>query len=217
MIHPAWRFCLFLLVPLLTGCVVGATNGFKNEDVLAVRVGMSEADVLHVVGPPTRKVHSTGDNLDSWTWVDAGMVRTRVATIVFSQGVVVQVPNRESRSAADLSKQNAEKAVELNKIRSVERQKQDDTEADTLAAAVEKRRSDYIESHPGLSESTRNAVKKGLVQVGLLPEEIEASWGPPSRKNISDGAYGRREQWVYGDSTYVYFDDGKVTSWSISR
>jgi hypothetical protein len=145
------------------------------------------------------------------------MVRTRVATIVFSQGVVVQVPNRESRSAADLSKQNAEKAVELNKIRSVERQKQDDAEADALAAAVEKRRSDYIESHPGLSESARNAVKKGLLTVNLLPEELEASWGIPRKKNISDGVNGRREQWVYGDSTYVYFDDGKVTSWSISK
>lgn len=196
---------------------MGPTNGFKSEDVLAARVGMSEADVLRIVGPPTRKVHSTGDNLDSWTWVDAGIARTRVATIVFSQGVVVQVPNRESRSAADLSKQNAEKAVELNKIRSVERQKQDAAEADALAAAVEKRRSDYIESHPGLSESTRSAVKKGLVQVGLLPEELGASWGPPWRKNISDGAYGRREQWVYGDSTYVYLVNGKVTSWSVSR
>jgi hypothetical protein len=185
MIHPAWRFCLFLSVSLLGGCSVGPTNGFKNEDVLAVRVGMSEADVLRIVGPPTRKVHSTGDNLDSWTWVDAGMTRTRVATIVFSKGVVVQVPNRESRSAADLSKQNAEKAVELNKIRSVERQKQDAAEADALAAAVEKRRSDYIESHPGLSESTRNAVKKGLVQVGLL--EVV-----PNRRTTSFTSYRLR-------------------------
>lgn len=208
---------LLLLVLLLGGCVVGPTNSFKNEDVLAVRVGMSEADVTRIVGPPTRKVHSTGDNLDSWTWVDAGFARTRVATIVFSKGIVVQVPSRESRSASDLDKQNAEKAAELTKIRSAERQKQAADEADALAASVQKRRTDYIESHPELSDSARDAVKKGLVKVGLLPDELEASWGPPWQKNITDGAYGRREQWVYGDSTYVYLVNGKVTSWSVSR
>jgi hypothetical protein len=134
MIHPAWRFCLFLLVPLLTGC-----PGFLRT---------SENDLAKIRAADNQRIAALAAEYD---------------------------------------------------------------------ARVEKRRSDYIESHPGLSESARNAVKKGLLAVGLLPEELEASWGIPRKKNISDGVNGRREQWIYDESTYVYFDDGKVTSWSISR
>ena len=138
MIHPAWRFCLFLLVPLLGGCALFGI--YPKDDFIEKRVAENQ------------------------------------------------------RLAAYEAARDAE-----------------------FEARVEKRRSDYIESHPGLSESARNAVKKGLVTVGLLPEELEASCGIPLKKNISDGVNGRREQWVYGESTYVYFDDGKVTSWSISK
>ena len=38
------------------------------------------------------------------------------------------------------------------------------------------------------------------------------SWGQPDDINRSVGSWGVHEQWVYGDE-YLYFENGKLTSW----
>jgi hypothetical protein len=60
---------------------------------------------------------------------------------------------------------------------------------------------------------------KSLV-VGMTPEQARESWGEPSKINSSGGIYGSSQQWIYRKRSatyYVYFDDGKLTSWQISR
>lgn len=43
------------------------------------------------------------------------------------------------------------------------------------------------------------------------------SWGVPHDTNRSVGSWGIHEQWIYKkgkyDSYYLYFENGKLTSW----
>jgi hypothetical protein len=62
------------------------------------------------------------------------------------------------------------------------------------------------------------AVSCGWVQRGMDYDQLEESLGRPRKVNRSVGAWGEREQWVYGDrGPYVYLDNGIVTSWQTSR
>ena len=52
----------------------------------------------------------------------------------------------------------------------------------------------------------------GLVRLGWNAERCRESWGVPDHINRTSGVWGIREQWVYGDSNYLYFDNGVLTS-----
>lgn len=41
--------------------------------------------------------------------------------------------------------------------------------------------------------------------------------GEPIRKNKTTTQNGTREQWVYGNGTYIYLENGSVTSWQTSE
>ena len=52
--------------------------------------------------------------------------------------------------------------------------------------------------------------------LGMTKEEVIASWGKPNKINRTVTQYGTHEQWVYhhiGDGCYLYFEDGRLTSW----
>jgi hypothetical protein len=62
------------------------------------------------------------------------------------------------------------------------------------------------------AERKRKAKTEG-VSVGMTQEEaIGSSWGKPKSINSTITASGRHEQWVYGGSNYLYFDNGRLTS-----
>lgn len=68
-------------------------------------------------------------------------------------------------------------------------------------AATQKRKSD-LESH-----FDRN------VSIGDTRQEVMTSgWGLPSHINRTTTAFGTREQWVYGERRYLYFDNGVLTA-----
>jgi len=51
------------------------------------------------------------------------------------------------------------------------------------------------------------------IQLGMTPDMVRLSWGPPRRVNRSIYTFGVHEQWVYGDyGPYLYFEDGKLTA-----
>lgn len=64
-----------------------------------------------------------------------------------------------------------------------------------------------------LSKKARSAISNQQVFLGMSTDEAIASWGRPSDINRTAGAWGVHEQWVYGDNTYIYFKNGKLTSW----
>ena len=52
----------------------------------------------------------------------------------------------------------------------------------------------------------------GKVKLGMRTDEVIASWGYPEDIHRTVGSWGVHEQWVYG-RTYLYFEDGLLTSW----
>lgn len=56
-------------------------------------------------------------------------------------------------------------------------------------------------------------------KVGMTRQEAINAMGQPIRSNVTEGAFGRHEQWIYETygTSYFYFDDGKLTSWQFSE
>jgi hypothetical protein len=51
------------------------------------------------------------------------------------------------------------------------------------------------------------------IWLGMTDEMAKESWGNPKDINRSVYTWGVHEQWVYESSTYLYFENGKLTSW----
>lgn len=70
-----------------------------------------------------------------------------------------------------------------------------------------------------LGKLHEEAIKKGYVLTGMTREQVIASRGYPSDKNISYYGASIHEQWVYRkekySTDYIYFEDGIVTSWQL--
>lgn len=56
-------------------------------------------------------------------------------------------------------------------------------------------------------------VRKEKIRIGVSECQLYASWGLPNSQNKSVGQWGVHVQYVYGDGTYVYTENGRVTSW----
>ena len=53
---------------------------------------------------------------------------------------------------------------------------------------------------------------QGKVKIGFTKKMCEESWGKPSDINKASGSWGVHEQWVYGYGSYLYFENGRLTS-----
>lgn len=101
----------------------------------------------------------------------------------------------------EVCKRLAEKVFQLDKELAEHQRKKE----------IEKRqRENRIKSFPA---DIQNCIKNKQVQIGMTEEQVILSWGRPKRINESVGRWGRHEQWVYSDSTYIYFENGILTSW----
>lgn len=50
-------------------------------------------------------------------------------------------------------------------------------------------------------------------EIGMDADEVRwSSWSYPNKVNKTTTKYGVREQWVYPNNKYIYFEDGRVTS-----
>ncbi len=55
--------------------------------------------------------------------------------------------------------------------------------------------------------------RKHGVRIGMTEDEVrQSSWGKPESVNRTTMASGTHEQWVYGGGSYLYFEDGVLTS-----
>lgn len=73
------------------------------------------------------------------------------------------------------------------------------------------------EAEKQVAKRKRNAKTEG-VSVGMTQEEVKGSnWGKPKSVNTTITTYGRHEQWVYGGSNYLYFENGRLTSIQTGR
>ena len=56
------------------------------------------------------------------------------------------------------------------------------------------------------------AIDKGTVFIGMTSAQAQESWGEPDDINRTISRAGVREQWVYGMGSYLYFEDGILTT-----
>jgi hypothetical protein len=68
-----------------------------------------------------------------------------------------------------------------------------------------------------LPPQIEKAILDRKVQIGMTDEQVKLSWGNPGKINRTVTVNHVSEQWVYGSSTYLYFDNGVLTSFQDSR
>lgn len=57
-------------------------------------------------------------------------------------------------------------------------------------------------------ERCAKAILEKKIYIGMPSDAVKLSWGKPIDINRTISKYGTREQWVYGNGRYLYFDDG---------
>ena len=66
--------------------------------------------------------------------------------------------------------------------------------------------------NPNWSPRVRAAIKAQKVFIGMTPGQATASWGAPDDVNSTTTAAGTREQWVYNNGGYLYFEGGHLVA-----
>lgn len=85
-------------------------------------------------------------------------------------------------------------------------------QAADLAAWQETPAGKLCAEHPTWKRPACDAIVEKKVIVGMTKEQAIAAWGRPKDINTTATANGTHEQWVYGLSTYLYFDNGVLTA-----
>ena len=57
------------------------------------------------------------------------------------------------------------------------------------------------------------AVRKKQLLIGMTKDQVICIMRHPLDVNKSTGKWGVHEQWVYYGNRYLYFENGKLTSW----
>ena len=55
-------------------------------------------------------------------------------------------------------------------------------------------------------------ISEGYIKIGMTKNMCIDAWGGPQKINKTTGSYGVHEQWVYGLNSYVYFQNGVITT-----
>ena len=66
-------------------------------------------------------------------------------------------------------------------------------------------------AYPQISDEIWGLIQTRNVKIGMTEKECELSWGRPEKINNSIGA-SSQQQWVYSAKSYLYFENGKLTS-----
>lgn len=79
------------------------------------------------------------------------------------------------------------------------------------AAAAERKKAADAKAAADKSDLAKR--RKEGINIGMTREDVlKSNWGRPERVNTTVTTRGTREQWVYGGSQYLYFDNGILTA-----
>jgi hypothetical protein len=67
-------------------------------------------------------------------------------------------------------------------------------------------------NYPEITDEIWDLIQNRKVKIGMTERECELSWGKPENINTTVSDSGRQQQWVYSTTSYLYFDNGKLTS-----
>ena len=93
----------------------------------------------------------------------------------------------------------------------------------SISGCATKRRHQYINSHPDLSEEIKDCILSHNIVKGMSKEQVLLSIGKPDKKDTYQNYFGITEIWTYGDSaskkcSVLYFDSqGQLTYFSRYR
>ena len=83
--------------------------------------------------------------------------------------------------------------------------------------ARQQTRKSYVQAHPELSQSVKNAILGGQLIIGMSVDAVLVSQNQEREEydiHRTVSAYGVHEQWVWRrHEFYIYFDNGVLTSW----
>lgn len=79
----------------------------------------------------------------------------------------------------------------------------------------------YVEAHPKISSGVKDfilyddegAIGRRPLFLGLTTEQVRIAMGRPKDINTTTGSWGTHEQWVYGRTLYLYFENGILTAY----
>ena len=72
---------------------------------------------------------------------------------------------------------------------------------------------DLVKSNNKSAASLKTKKKSEGVSIGMSQQDVlDSVWGKPRSVNRTTTAYGVREQWIYGGSNYLYFEDGVLVA-----
>ena len=75
----------------------------------------------------------------------------------------------------------------------------------------------YVTRHPDWADDDVAQIACSQIHIGMAAAQVRAAWGAPESINSTINSFGQSEQWVYGGGSYVYLDNGVVTSLQQSR
>ncbi|MDP4077889.1 hypothetical protein [Acidovorax sp. A1169] len=68
-----------------------------------------------------------------------------------------------------------------------------------------------VGSQPVMQQSAQQSVVPTL-SVGMRADDVlNSDWGSPQHVNKTTTQYGTREQWVYRNGNYLYFENGRLS------
>ncbi len=70
-----------------------------------------------------------------------------------------------------------------------------------------------VDLHPEWSVRVKEAILNSNVEIGMTKEQVQASLGLPKDIRVNIEKNGINEQWYYGGSYYLYFENEELSGW----
>ena len=140
-----------------------------------------------------------------------------IKVIDFEKKYYKAISNNKLGYVLYLYVESNDKLKELKKIKqSKEREilEQERKKEQQLANEQKEQQDKFRKSNLISQYGQNNGVRiyENKIWIGMTKEMAIDSWGEPDDINRTVGNWGVHEQWIYGN-TYVYFENGKLTSW----
>lgn len=89
-----------------------------------------------------------------------------------------------------------------------------EAEKEKIEAEREKHNAEWKKSIAADRAEAAARAKRPGVRIGMTADQVinRTRWGRPNTVNKTITTQGVREQWVYGDGMYLYFESGRVTT-----
>ena len=168
-----------------------------DEYLLRIRLPDGKEGYVNVVGPQGLKSHmtkGTGETLGEY--VKEYVSSESPEVIIARENAAKEKAARELRLAREKADRE-QRAAEMKGAQERER------------TAAQRKREEQARKDAVAAQRAKPSPRIGMTQSQVING---TSWGGPNDINRTITAGGTREQWVYGNKRYLYFDNGILTA-----